>query len=292
MDGESPANAYSDDELYALFRKLFPCGLAGADVREELGAEDWEESPFCAFFHPPLERAYEEYVSRSRNLAQLTGRLQEDLKPWETFRDEYRRNPCDPEAELLDLVGMCCWDIFSNNHEVFDATGRPVDIGSFRGAGAFLAHFANSGNAEMDEADKEGDIVRLYDRVDHMRYYMGTVYVEGRGDLGPVYRLIFQRMKSLGLVWVFHFPRLAAVDLSGGRDAPHSEQGLAYDPEESLKRERKAQRKREAFAKMRADLDRAYEKAVEKARHEQPPEIVMAHMAVYGRFPKGWPPRP
>jgi hypothetical protein len=46
MDGESPASAYSDDELYALFRKLFPCGLAGADVREELDAEDWEDSPF------------------------------------------------------------------------------------------------------------------------------------------------------------------------------------------------------------------------------------------------------
>jgi hypothetical protein len=39
---------------------------------------------------------------------------------------------------ITELVGLCLWDTFSDNHEVIAADGRLSDIGSFRGAGAFI----------------------------------------------------------------------------------------------------------------------------------------------------------
>ena len=51
---------------------------------------------------------------------------------------DYQPQPVRQDEELTELAGQCLWDVFSDNHEVIAADGRLVNMGSFRGASAFL----------------------------------------------------------------------------------------------------------------------------------------------------------
>jgi hypothetical protein len=58
-------------------------------------------------------------------------------RPEPTLEDV--RREYEPAAvEVTELVGLCLWDIFSDNHDVIADDGRLANIGSFRGAGALL----------------------------------------------------------------------------------------------------------------------------------------------------------
>lgn len=78
---------------------------------------------------------------------------------------------------------MCLWDVFSDNHDVIAADGRVADIGSFRGAGAFLDEHLTRGQ----DSWREGD---------YMRFYLRTIWISRRADLTPVYAMIFRRLRS------------------------------------------------------------------------------------------------
>lgn len=56
----------------------------------------------------------------------------------EDVRREYEPSPVDEEEEVTELLGLCLWDTFSDNHDVIAADEPVADIGSFRDAGAFL----------------------------------------------------------------------------------------------------------------------------------------------------------
>jgi hypothetical protein len=73
------------------------------------------------------------------------------------------------------LVGLCVWDVFSDNHEGVGRAGRLVDLGSFRATGGFLADYLNAliGRAEYD----------------YLNFYLGTIRVAQRADLTSVYRM-------------------------------------------------------------------------------------------------------
>lgn len=74
----------------------------------------------------------------------------------EEVRGKYQPNPVQPYEELTELVGLCLWDVFSDNDDVIAADGRAVDIGSFRGAGAFLDEHLTRGQ----DCWREGDYLR------------------------------------------------------------------------------------------------------------------------------------
>ena len=99
--------------------------------------------------------------------------------------------------EVTELVGMCLWDTFSDNHEVIMADGRCADIGSFRGASAFLDEYLTRGHEGWCEGD-------------YMRFSMGSIFVSGRADLTSVYTMIFRRLQAAGADWIYHFPELGA----------------------------------------------------------------------------------
>jgi hypothetical protein len=63
---------------------------------------------------------------------------------------------------MRELVAMCLWDVFSNENEVVDPDGQPVDIGSWRGAAGFLADQLNHESGES--------------RCDYMDFYMGSFW--------------------------------------------------------------------------------------------------------------------
>jgi len=219
----------------------------------------------------------------------------------------------------LELVGRCLWDIFSDNHEVLGPDGRIVDIGSFRGAGSFLAELANVQIGHERGAAEKRDMAR-FERLaalgsdvsvekimamvsegespdrpyDYMDFYMGTQTVAHRADLTPVYQMIFRRLQAADCDWRYTFPRLHLVSFrredlpAGSRDEPD---WAEYDPSAALADQQQDRERREEIEKMRADLDESYRESVDQAREGPPPITVSAYNQIYGELPQGWPPQ-
>lgn len=278
----------TDAELRALFDRLFPHGLAGADVLGEIAPEGWEQSPLLACFHPSVERVFEEQMHMHRNLEALRrapNRRDNGVKEHEAplpeltleaVRREHQPQPVRQHEELTELVGQCLWDTFSDNHDVIAADGRVADIGSFRGASAFLDEYVNG---HAGSARHEGD---------YMRFYMGTIWISGRADLTSVYGMIFGRLRSLGADWVHHFPELRLVDLGAFRT--DTEQSTRYSPCEAAAADLEARKREAELERFRAELADSNARAREEAIDRPPPAIVRAYRDVYGRDPRGWPP--
>ena len=220
-----------------------------------------------------------------RNLLKLRGPDYQRPVPPEPTLDEiardFRERPIAADQEVRELVGQCLWDVFSDSHEVIGPDGRVLDLGSFRGSGDFLADVLNR------QVNK-----RQYD---YMSFYMGTIWVDQRADLTPVYRLIFLRLHGRRLDWIYHFPRLHAIDLRPLKDAldqKHEPDWLNYSPSEALAKEAEKKEHDQKLAEFRESLDEGYREAVEQALNAPPPPTVQAYAAVYGSFPRGWPPIP
>ena len=252
---------------------------------QELAPDGWENSPLLAVFHPSVDQLYEETLLMHRNLGKLRRPDDPRPRPPEPTRDEiardYREHPIEVEAEVRELVGQCLWDIFSESHEVVaQDDGRVLDLGSFRSSGGFLADVANRQTG-----------TRQYD---YMHFYLGTSWVSRRADFTPVYRMIFGRLRRRGLDWIYHFPRVYAVDLRPLKEALDQQKDepewLNYSPSEALAREEEQKKHDQELAEFRESLDEDYREAVEQAVNAPPPATVQAYEAVYGHFPRGWPP--
>lgn len=276
----------SATELHALFDRLFPHGFAGPDVLEEIAPGGWELSPLLACFHPSVERLHDERVLMHRNLEdrrllrrRRDGGVRAVSSPEPTLddvRNGYAPSVVQQDAEVTELVGLCLWDTFSDNHEVIAADGRLADLGSFRGAGAFIDEHLTR---DFD-GWREGD---------YLRFYMGTIWIAQRADLAPVYAMIFSRLKAAGADWVYRFPELAMVELPWRDDSP-APSAPEYSVSRSAVAELDAQRRRTEVDRFRAELEDANARAREEALDREPPATIRAFRQVFGRDPRGWPP--
>ena len=278
----------SDVELKAFFGRLFPYGFAGADVLAEIVPEGWERSPLLACFHPSPEQVFEEQMRLHRNIKELIRdrgegdpyqptRMPDPESTLEAIRAEWKDEPVNATDEVTELIGRCLWDIFSNNHEVMAADGRLADIGSFRGASAFLDGYLSR---------KSGDIAS--EAGDYMRFYMGTSWLHGHVDLGIVYSMIFRRLRSFGADWVYHFPELHCVDLTPLRQ--EIEPSTTYSPSEAWMAQREDEQRQAEAEKLRAELAEINAQSRKEAMDRSLPSLVRVYRQVYGRNPRGWPP--
>ena len=275
----------SEAEVDAMFDRLFPGGFAGQDVVDEIAPEGWEQSQLLACFHPSVEQVFEERLMFHRNTEgwrQLARKrqgqtIEEQPQPTlEEVRREYKPVPVKANEEVTELVGMCLWDVFSDNHDVIAVDGRVADIGTFRGASGFLdSHLSR---------DQDG-----WKREDYLRFYMGTIGISRRADLMPVYAVIFRRLKAMGADWVYHFPELRIVELPS-RDVEPASSAPGYSVSQSAVAEVNAQRRRAEVQRLRAELEEGNARAREAATDREPPATVRAYRQVYGRDPRGWPP--
>jgi hypothetical protein len=278
-------NSYSEAELEAEFDLLFPQGFAGPDVLRELAPTGWENSPLLAVFHPSLAQTYEETLRFHRNLCKLRGPNDPRPLPPEPTLDEiargFRESPIEVEQEVRELVGQCLWDVFSDGHEVVGPGDRVLGLGSFRASGGFLAEVLNR------QCGAE--------HYDYMNFYMGTIWLAQRADLTPVYRMIFRRLRGRRLDWIYHFPRLYAINfrpLKEVLDQEHEPDWMNYSPSEALAEEEEQKEHDRKLVELRESLDEGYREAIEAALDAPPPATVRAYEAVYDRFPRGWPPSP
>ncbi|MCY3017568.1 MAG: hypothetical protein NTW87_00855 [Planctomycetota bacterium] len=276
-------NRYSEAECAAVFARLFPKGFASDDVLREIAPDGWEKSPLLATFHPSLDQVYEEALRFHENLESLPrrdkNRPPKPLPTREEVARDHRPAPIEAGREVRELVGRCLWDVFSDNHEVLGPEGRAVDIGSFRGAGAFIADCLNRQTGEP--------------RYDYMDFYMGTLWLNQRADLTPVYRMIFRRLQQQQCDWIYRFPRLSIVDLRPLRDALGQDgrpEWETYSPSEAFAQEVEDRRRDNELAEMQASLEKGFRADVRKALRRPPPSTVEAYRDIYGHFPRGWPP--
>lgn len=298
-------NELTIDESRAFLRALFPDGLRDPRVLEELCPEGWGKSALFAAFHPPLETSYREYLQLQENMRSLDrgARRRKGTPPppeeeldeepdlsFDEFKHKFgtdwaeRGREVDPVEEPAELLGLCLWDVFSDNHSVIAADGREVSLGSFRGTAGEIAEFMDVRPCRTDEAGNR----RGRSGHDYMDFYMGTIWVQGRTDLGPVYRLIFRRLKDQGADWKYSFPRLRLFS----PEEIAENLGIPYDPSAALEREQqRAERERET-RRMQQRLDQGTLAAQREARAKPPPDTVRAYQEIYGRFPSGWPPDP
>ncbi|HZR18724.1 MAG TPA: hypothetical protein VFE51_15640 [Verrucomicrobiae bacterium] len=277
----------TDEELKEFFDRLFPRGFAGADVMQEIAPEGWEKSSLFVCFHPSPQQVLNERRKQHRHLEKLrrdfpqrkAGDPKPELRPEPTMEQvlaDWKEIPINITEEVTELVGLCLWDVFSDNHEVIASDRRIVDIGSFRGASAFLDECIAG---PVDECYFSGEF----------RFYMGSIWISRRTDLTPVYRMIFRRLKSLGADWNYHFPRVYLVDLSPLRQAMANQEG-PYSPSEAFAKEQEERQSQAELEEARARLDKIHNQACSEAMDRPPPEIVRAYQEVYGRDPNGWPP--
>jgi hypothetical protein len=258
-------------------------------VVAELAPDGWEQSELLLVTHPTVSIRFAEATRFHNNIEHfISRRRKDDEKPspaptMEEIAASHKEEPVDAMIECAEIIGRCLWDIFSDNHDVIAPDGRIADIGSFRGAGGFIADWLNE--TLRDPAKSRWECQHY----DYMDFYMGTVWNGSRADLSPVYRLIFRRLKGLGFEWRYSFPRLGVVWMGSPTEETPAD-GVGYDPSAALEKEQKEAKRREEFEKMQENLRASYNESVSKARALPPPEIVKAYMNVYGRPPEGWPP--
>jgi len=279
----------TEAQCWALFERLFPNGLDDHALVEELAPEGWDQSPLVLVSHPTAEQVYEETVQIRENLRNSLKNepVSSNEEPPLTL-DAVKRDMVDralnPVEECADLLGCCLWDIFADNHDVMTADRILVDLGSFRSAAGFIA------DVRHRRSTQEG----FGDRGDYIEFYMGTTMVRHRADLMPVYKLIFRRMRQIGLSWRYAHPRLYAIDLSPLRDLAEDDdapEAIRYDPTENFWLERHLAERRTELAEFRQSVDEAYRACIQNACDGPPPATVRAYQQVYGHDPDGWPPR-
>src|SRR5438552_10974735 len=210
-------------------------------------------------FPPDAGPGYWERLQFHRSLESAPWRDAERPKEPEPTREEvaaeYEDRPIETNPEVNSLVGLCLWDIFSNERDVVALDGRLVDIGSWRGAGGFIAEQLNRQTGES--------------KYDYLDFYMGTIWVSQRVDLTPVYEMIFKRLKERLFSWRYRLPELGLIDFPS--DKPDGARTLRIE-------------------KMKAELKKIHGETIEDASQHPGPEIVLAYRNVYGSFPRGWPP--
>jgi len=278
----------ADAELKAFFDALFPQGFAGADVLAEIAPHGWEHSPLLACFHPSPEQVFEETLQIHRNVERLMRARRERepdnpklaSRPEPTLEEilaDWKDEPVNVAEEVTSLVGRCVWDVFSDNHEVIAADGRIVDLGSFRGSAAFIVEYLRGPSEDMFS-------------MDYCEFYMGTIWLSGRADLAPVYRMIFRRLQALGADWEYHFPEIGIVDLRPLKEALEPKKPEDYSPSEAFAKEQEDRERDEEIERARADLAEGNAQARRAALDRPPPATVRAYQEIFGREPKGWPP--
>jgi len=268
---------HTEESCVKLFEHFF---TNAQSLLAEFAPSGWEKSPLFFVFHPSPQQQYKEALRFHKNMSSLIkdkDKQHESEEPkLADFLNQEEDKKADPIEEIIDLVGLCLWDIFSDNHEVISASGKVYDTGSFRGSGEFIADYIN------------GHFPEISRRYDYLDFYMGTFAVQERADLLPVYTWIFKHLRSLECDWIYSFPRIYAISFNKEDAELHSDP-LAYDPNKALEEEFTQQEKKAEGDRLQEELNEAYEKDIEEAKYKPLPKTVQAYKNVYGRLPKGWP---
>lgn len=267
-------NNKSDKECLEILEFIFKDSDA---LYKSVAPKGWNKSDSFHFFHPTVERQYEEHkrsrdmISHLKNLRgeKLEEPLYDDIS---AFAQNDSVDDIEAKKEFNYILGLTTYDIFSNNHSVMSKEGETYDLGSMRGSGRFIADFFN------EKLKPDGETY------DYMDFYMGTVWIDERANLLPFYEFIFSKLKLIECNWVYEFPRLYVINFDksdGINNKPKN-----YNPTESVLNQID---KDASFDKLKNDLNQSAEADYEDAKYKPLISIVQAYKNVYDCLPKGHP---
>lgn len=258
-------NIHSDDECLELLQKILDGYAAFLKKYLPIG---WKKSECINFFHSTAQQQYDEHKIISENIKQLSKKKEEE-KEVHLSDFEQDLSDVDEKKEPLTLLGLCLWDIFSDNHSVVDLKGVEYDLGSFRGSAQVIAEFING---------KPNNSNTYFDYVE---FYMGTIWIRKRTNVQPFYEYIFTVLKKEHCDWKYSFPRMGLVNFKSDKPVKPQE----YNPEKAMEQELE-NKKVDEFQK---ELDNIYEEEFENAIYKTPPKTVLAYQNIYGDLPDGHP---
>ena len=263
-----------DDLLESLFIELFK---AIPELTNEVMPEGFANSELIHIFHPTAEQQYKEYCEMRIRFKTLFKRKEkwEPLKTFEEFVRTIEHSNVEELYEIVSIYGDCIWDIFSNNHTVYNENSESYDIGSFRGSGRFIADVIDKMNLVPGRS------------FDYMDFYMGSFIAETRANLIPVYEFIFRKLKAKKIDWEYLFPRIGLVSFNNDND--DKTEMKDYDPATSIQKELERTKKNNEIKKIKRQFDDAYNEEFEQARYSKPVQVVAAYYSVYGHWPYGHP---
>lgn len=250
------------------------------ELLQKIAPSGFTNSPLVLIFHPTPEQQYKEYRRMNENLAALqeASRKQTVYNPFLSFEEfikDARTEPVDEQYEIVSIVGDCIWNIFSNNHTVFNEDSESYDLGSWRGSGHYIADVINSLQLVHGKS------------FEYMDFYMGNFFAQERADLTPVYEFIFEKLKAKNLDWEYSFPRMGLVSFSNDdieKDIPEK-----YNAEEAVKKQIEKEEQQNEINKLQEKFDESYKAEYEEARCKKPSPEVMAYYNIYHHYPKGHP---
>lgn len=250
------------------------------ELFQAVAPNGFSNSPFVFIYHPTPEQEYNEYQQARLHFKRLRRILKkaadtEQTKSFEEFIKEIEHTAVDEQHEMISIFGDCIWNIFSNNHTVFNEHLESYDLDSWRGSGHFIADVINKLQLTPNKT------------FDYMDFYMGNVFTSERADLTSVYEFIFKKLKAKNLDWEYSFPRMGLVSFNKEDDDADDIEN--YNPSEALKKQMEKQQKQDEANKLQQEFDKIYEEEYEKAHFAKPSEEVMAYNHVYGNWPKGHP---
>ena len=262
----------TDIEINELLNRIFDNSKT---LLASIAPNGWRFSAYVNFFHPTPQQQYED----AKALRERLNKLAKNQTPIESINpDQYQQDNLDNISETEEfeyVLGLAVYDIFSNNHEVYNNDSQVYDLGSFRGSGDFIADFLNNKNP----------VNKNYDYLD---FYMGSIWIENRANLLPFYEYIFQILKDKKCDWHYCFPRLYLFDFQN-KETDEVETPLDYKPEKSITNEIERINKKNETEKLQSELDSSFQKGYEDAKYEPLIPIVQAYKNIYKRLPKGHP---
>jgi len=190
---------------------------------------------------------------------------------------EYDLTDISGYNEFLYILGLSIYDIFSNNHEVIGYDNKIYDFGSFRGSGQFIADFFNDNFPDNSE------------KYDYMDFYMGTIWIKGRGNLTLFYEYIFQKLKDLNCDWKYSFPRMQLIDLKKIFETSIEDNLEDYKPEKALQEQLELTENDKQTKKFQEELEKIYNDEYEEAKYKPISQVVQAYKNIHGQLPNGHP---
>lgn len=246
---------------------------------KEIAPNGWINSEYIHFLHPTPKQQCEENKIITDNINKLLKKKNQKEKEY-SDESEFKQDELIniPELEeFLYVLGLCVYDIFSNNHEVVGHDAKIYDFGSFRGSGRFIAEFFNK---EFDNLNKN---------YDYLDFYMGSIWIKSRGDLLPFYEFIFNNLKEFNCDWNYSFPRLLLIDPKKVFGSAVDDEFKNYDPEQAMLKEIELSAENKVMNKFKDELDKAYLEKYEEAKYIPLTSIIKAYKNVYGVLPNGHP---
>ncbi len=264
----------SDMECLELLKFIFD---SAPDRYRILAPKGLVQSEYIFLLHPTPEQQFQEHIRITDNLNRLTKK--KESEPIHLDVSEFKQDDLDKISEFEEfqyILGLCTYDVFSNNHEVVGHDNKIYDLGSMRGSGRFIADFLNNRNENP----------KKYDYID---FYMGTIWIGERGNLIPFYEFVFEKLKERSCDWKYSFPKLRLIDFGKSADEANNQNMADYNPEQALQRELELTEQKLQTKKMQDELDKAYQEEYEEAKYKPLDPIVQAYKNIYRVLPQGHP---